>query len=188
MRRNRNPHWRGLLREDVLFSQKVRDNLMTRFDLEATIEGGNGGVYAYVMRDSGSFDEIGNYARPIYEQVMFAQDVLTLVNREIHHNGAWVAFFTNPAPPASILNTETDFKRFGFIFIDGDGDPQFTVDWAEGEGDDFDFSDVLKSGLEAWGHKLEGAWAQWHHLMRDVIDPAEGQTFKKAQGQRASSI
>lgn len=161
--------------------------LLLRFEQEAVLEEGDGRHYAVIQRSNGDFiaHDRGPPLSP--EQVMFARDVLDLLNRELHHDGAWVVVFTHPKP-ASAADATAEYARFAMMWMDRDGDIQFTVDWVEGEGDIFDFPDVLMAGRETWANHAEEAWTTWRGLMVDVLDPSEGQTFKRAQGQAPASV
>jgi hypothetical protein len=43
------------------------------------------------------------------------------------------------------------------------------------------------AGIESVMGKCEAAWQLWNTHMREVLDPAEGHTFKRARGERAAS-
>lgn len=159
--------------------------LIRRFQAEAAIEEGNGQYYAIVQRSDGSFlDHNPGSPELAPDQMMFARDVLTLLNREIHHDGAWMMVFTNPAAAESVLLVHAEYQRMAFLFVDRDGDPQFTIDWVRGGGEERDFADVLLSGRESWGNRCEAAWQTWKVLMRDTLAPSPEQLIKRAQGQQ----
>lgn len=166
----------------------ITPDLLRRFDAEAQMDDGDGRFYALAQRSNGAFLEhrMGSRAEP--DQVIFAQDLLTMLNKELHHDGAWVIVFTHPKPREHVLASHGDYARFAIMWMDRDGDVQFTHDWLEKQGEIFDFADVLKAGREVWCEHAEQAWKIWHTMMIDVIDPAEGQTFKRAQGQAPHSL
>lgn len=175
------------LSDDILLSKPVLTNLLKRFILEAEEEGGQGQHYAVIQPADGSYWEHNPYSPELDgAQTVFARDLLKFLNRELHHDGAWVIVFTHPKPSETVLTSYAEYACFALYWIDADGDVQFPIKWTEGEGEMFDFSDVQLAGRESWGNLCEGAWQQWHTLMIDVIDPREGQTYKKAQGQRPS--
>jgi hypothetical protein len=158
--------------------------LLRRFEREAEIEAGDRRHYAVLQRSDGRFLE-HNPASPEIDQMqaVFARDLLAMLHKELHHDGAWVIVFTDPALPEIVLSNVAEYRRFALMWVDRDGDPQFTLEWVNGESDELDFADVLLSGLESWGDRAETAWQNWKVLMRDVIDPTSEQTFKRAQGQ-----
>jgi len=176
------------LSDELLLAKPVLTTLRARFAMEAEMEEGNGQFYAVIHKADGSFTDHNPYSPELDPmQAEFARDCLRLFNRELHHDGAWVAIFTHPKP-AGPLQTCTEYARFGFIFIDKDGDAQFTVDWEDGTGELLDFSDCLLAGIDAWGDIAEAAWESWHTLMREALDPSEGQLIKKAQGQLSTAM
>lgn len=158
--------------------------LIKRFEREATFEAGDPRYYAVIQRKDGRFLE-HNPASPELEpmQAVFARDLLGRLNRELHHDGAWTIVFTDPAPAETVLANRSEYRRFGLIWVDHDGDPQFTLEWVNGESEETDFADVLLSGIESWGDRAETAWLNWRMLMREVLDPAPDQLVKRAQGQ-----
>lgn len=162
--------------------------MLRRFIREAELEGGQGYHYALMQRDNGEFlDHNPGSPEIAPDQTIFGRDLLTLLNRELHFGGAWVMVYTHPVPGNSVLLLHADYHRMCIIWVDADGDPQFTVEWQHGEGEEFDFADVMLSGRESWGQRCEGAWQTWKKLMVDVIDHGEGQTFKRAQGQQPTA-
>lgn len=172
------------LEDRILQAKPVLMNLRTRFTVEGEADDGTGQYYGIIHFADGQFWDDNPYSPELDgAQAVFARDVLKLLNRELHHDGAWTCVFTHPKP-VQIPFTFAEYARFGFIWLDADGDPQFTLEWAEGESEERDFPDLLMNGLESWGHKCEAAWQSWHHAMRQVLAPKAGQLIKKAQGQQ----
>lgn len=171
----------------------VTSLLLRRFELEAHMEGGDGRHYAVMLRDDGSL-LAHNPGSPELspDQLMWAGDVLKLLNREIHHDGAWVVVFTHVQPfnPEHILlaaPSHATYDRYALIWVDRDGDPQFSQDWRQNECELLDWADVLLADIESTAQKAETAWSLWHHHMRVVPEVKAAQTFKRAKGQRAPS-
>lgn len=178
------------------FDQAVTPLLLRRFELEAEMDGGDGRYYACILREDGHLLVHSNPVDGVMldtMQLLWAAKLLRLINREIHHDGAWVVVFTHPKPAAfdSAIHAEpkaTTYARYCIIWLDKDGDPQFTQEWIENDNADFRwFSDVVLAGVESTAQKCEGSWQVWHEMMVKLIQPKEGQTFKRAKGERPAS-
>lgn len=163
--------------------------LLRRFVLEANLEGGNGQHYAIMVREGGHI-VAHNPHSPELDPLQFewATALLRYLNRELHHGGAWVIAFTHPEAPALAISNMARYRRYAIIWLDHDGDPQFSQEWAKGEGEMLNFEDVMDAGLWTTAMKAEAAWSLWHHHMRDVLAPGEGQTFARAAGETPSSL
>lgn len=168
--------------------------LLRRFIQEAELEGGNGQHFALLRRSNSELIAHNPYSPELDpSQMTWGADVLRLLNRELHHDGAWVLCFTHPAepgPPETILHNPPkhwEYARYCLMWLDKDGDVQFTVEWVRHESELFDFADVMLAGIESTAQKAEAAWETWRTMMIEVLDPREGETFKRAQGQRAPS-
>lgn len=172
--------------DDAILTQKsVMTTLLHRFHEEANLEEGNGQFFALIQHATGEFYSFNPISPELAgDQMVFATDVLRLLNKELHHDGAWVILFTNPRFQ-TILETKCEYNRFALLWLDADGDVQFTHDWVAGEGEVFDFTDVLLMGLEGWGDQAEASWQQWYRYMVAVMAPKQDQLIKAAQGQRA---
>ncbi|MCC6775638.1 MAG: hypothetical protein IT537_03220 [Hyphomicrobiales bacterium] len=171
----------------------VTPTLLRRFELEAVAEDGNGQHYAVILRDDGSI-LAHNPGSPELapDQLMWAGDVLRLLNRELHHDGAWVVVFTHVQPVTleHILlaaPSHATYDRYCLIWVDQDGDAQFTMDWRQNECELLDWPDVLLAGLESTAQKAEMSWTLWHHHMREIPEVKKSQTYRKAKGERAPS-
>lgn len=178
------------LTEDAI----ITPTLLRRFELEGEAEGGNGQHYALILRDN-QRDVLCHHPRSpnlAPEQLLWAEGTLRMLNRELHHDGAWVIVFTHPKPSAAqcvllASPTHCNYERWGLIWLDADADPQFTTDWAEGESEDLpDFADVMAAGPVPIVDNCETSWRlwQWQRQMLD-LRPHHGETFKRARGERA---
>lgn len=177
-----------MLREEDL----ITPALLKRFQAEAEIDGNDGHFYALIRRDNGDFLAHHPGSPPLVpEQTMWACDVLRRINRELHHDGAWVIVFTDPAPVGAdevmfVHSGHAEYGRYALLWADEDADVQFAVEWVRNESEVLDWTDVLMAGIESVMGKCETAWTLWNTHMREVLDPAEGQTFKRARGQQAA--
>lgn len=173
----------------------ITPTLLRRFELEADGEDGDGRYYACILRSNGELIVHHPGAPGIAaEQSLWAADVLKLLNREVHHDGAWVVVFTHPKPSMfdnALLasNMHAQYARYVLLWLDQDGDVQIPVEWMEGTADASlrDFADVMIAGLECAGEAAEYAYQSWHTLMVEVLDRRPGETFKRAQGEIAPS-
>lgn len=178
-----------MLREDLL----ITPTLLRRFVLEAEQEEGDHRHYAIMMRANRDL-VVHNPGSPDLDpgQFIWAEEVLRLLNRELHFDGAWVCCFTDPVrpQPLTVLHAPSShwmYSRYCLIWIDRDGDPQFTQEWVAGENSDFrSWADVVNAGIVSTAQKCATAWQAWKLMMRDVLDPQEHQLIKAAQGQRFS--
>lgn len=168
----------------------ITPELLQRFRLEAAEEGGHADAfYALIRRSDGNF--LSHHpAAPNLDpgQLLWASRALTRFNKELHHDGAWVIVFTHPKP-LSTLSKHAEYARYVFLWLDADGDVQFPMDWKENETELLDFADVVIAGIESNMAHAEESWQRWHLLMRVVPDikPGKGQTYKRAQGEKAPS-
>ena len=172
----------------------ITPTLLKRFVAEGMMEEGDGQHYACVQRSNGDFlvHHPGSPAA-LGEQTLFAADILRRLNRDLHHDGAWVIVFTHPSPPieGSMILAQPghcEYRRYVLLWLDADGDVQIPVVWVKGECDQWDFAEVLREGPEPIIGLCEGAWTTWHLHMRQVLEPRAGETFKRAKGQRQGSL
>ena len=178
-----------MLSDDLLITAA----LLKRFAAEAALDGSNGQFYGIIRRGNGDLLVHHPGSPPLIpEQTMWAADVLKALNRELHHDGAWVIVFTDPAPPGQgdiiyLDGGHREYGRYALLWVDDEGDVQFAMEWVRNESELLDWADVLLAGLESVMAKAEAAWEMWNTHMREVIEPAEGQTFARAQGQRPRS-
>ena len=164
----------------------ITPSLLRRFQAEAEFEGGPGAYYAYIQKSDGAWLVHPMGPHPSAEQALFALDMLPLLNKEFHHDGAWVLVFTHPKPypPGALIAVDDrpGYGRFLFMWMDEDGDIRFPV-----ECDDTDFTNVLASGAIHWCEQCETAWQVWHYNVVEVLEPRPQEQFKRALGERPPS-
>lgn len=169
--------------DDYLVTPLIRQRLsLESEDTQSNLTG----FWAVLTKMNGETQRISDtWQNPDPMQKVFAQDMARALNKHLRHDGAWIVFFTHPSPVSDVflpvLLTETLFRCWHALWLDEDGDPQFTMDNEDA------FHNVLAEGPDHWIDQAEFAWHQWKLMMKDVLDPAEGQTFKRAQGQAPSN-
>ena len=158
--------------------------LLRRFEAESADEGSpeSGPYHAIIMRSNGDLIEHVMGPRVASWQFVFVNDLLKALNRDLHHDGAWVAVYTHPAPAALIVEVERAYMRLVLMWMDGDGDVRIPFEIEEA-----DFSKIVEQGLHRWLGEAETAWQTWKKLMIDVLDPKSDQLYKRAQGQAPTS-
>jgi len=124
--------------------------------------------------------QAGTRSVPDYMQQTFARDMARALNSAIRHDGSWLVLWTHPCFDDG-QERVVDFNMWHFLWLDEDGDPQFTID------NEDPFWLALANGELHWLEQAEYAWSQWNLMMREVLAPTEGQTYKRAQGQAPAS-
>lgn len=171
----------------------VSPTLQRRLAHEAEFDNGTpGGIWFVLRRQSGAMVAVKgkpSLVAPHPAQQMWAMDMAQALNKHLHHDGLWVVGFTNPPPNAIMflagqaLDAEPIYDRWIILFVDKDGDPQFTI-----ENDD-DFNVTLLRGPDDLIEECEVKWQAWHEHMRDNLGKkaVQGATFARAQGESAPS-
>ena len=145
---------------------------------------------AFGMQDNGKIIIMSNYDRsvrpsmgdtvfdnePTAPQLAFGMDVLKGLNKEIAHNGSWLVAWTHPPHFSEYLrvNPQMEWKRLVMIFLDKDGDPQFTVDSVR------PFWEQVQSGAHHFVDQCEQAIQEWKQQLQ-ILDLKENQTINLAQ-------
>ena len=177
------------------YDAAVTPALLQRFADEAKFEAGDGRYYGIILNDFGHPVAHHPYSPALdYIQLIWAADILRRLNRELHHDGAWVIVFTHVLPQdevKSILyNREhAEYGRYCIMWMDHDADVQFSQEWVHGSSEELrDWATVMSQGVEAVLQKCEGSWQLWHEAMRLVLDPKPDQLYRRAKGERPPSI
>lgn len=156
------------LDDDLLVSLALQIRIQDEADFESGLK--DQPYWCAVERSNGDFKAFESGYKPEFHEILIAEQIIQALNKEIAHDGAWVVLWTDNG------------TRFAMLWVDGDGDVQFTCDVDEdGAGM------VEKADLYVWIGQAEEAWQSWHHNMVTVLDPTEDQLFKRAQGQRPPS-
>lgn len=159
----------------------VTPALLKRFHAEAECEGGDGRFAAFIQRSNGEIISHDNGPRADPRCLVFTMEILGALNRHLHHDGAWVIVFTHWKAPV-IPMQDGVHQRFVLLWMDGDGDVQFPLEWVGG------IDRAVEFGGYNWSQHAASAWHLWHHVMRVVLDPQEGETYKRALGESAPSV
>lgn len=165
------------LNDDWLVSPFIQQRLLD----ESEDTGGNlTGFWAVVTGENGARKVMASTKiMPDPMQQVFAGDMAQALNRHLRHDGAWIVFWTHPP---QVFGADHLYRMWHFLWIDRDGDPQFTIDNEDA------FHTVLLEGADHWLESAEVAWQQWREMMIDVLDPKQKQLFKRAQGEAPPSI
>jgi hypothetical protein len=146
--------------------------LLKRFGAEALLTANDPRYWACLISSEGNFIEHQSGAEPMPEQRMFAADMVTALNKHLHHDGAWLIEFTDPVSLGSV-RTDAMYQRFVIMWMDADGDVQFPIE------DERPFNEVLIDGPDAMIEKCEAAWSAWKWQSK-VLDLKPNQTRKAA--------
>lgn len=127
-----------------------------------------------------------NYAPSLGEpaphpiQVQFAKNLQDVLMREANFDGLWIVGWTHPPTKYAVL-TEMDnaWQRLVLIWLDADGDPQYTIDY------DKPVIQIISDGIDLHAQKAVDAHDQWreiygHDVMKDDMMLTEDQVSKKA--------
>lgn len=138
----------------------------------------------WVLADFGPRYEAGRSAQsvpaPGIVQQMWAQEIATRLQKELHHDGFWIVVFVDPMEPSIFVAQDghsTVFRAVRLIWLDADGDFQFTVEINER------FGRIMSEPTDSWLQQCEQSWQQWKVLHNEVLDPQAAETIKFNQGQ-----
>lgn len=170
------------LDDDLLITPFLKRRLAT----EGRYADGDGSVWVILTRSNGQRVEVLSQAAagwyPLKEQREFAHMLAQLLNAQIPHDGRWIVAFTHPSETTTEFHEkigEVYYNRWFALWVDKDGDPQFTMD------NENRFDEVMAVPLFKWVSDAEQAWTNWKHHMRDVLGDKrmEAASIKRAQGQ-----
>lgn len=174
--------------ENLLFTQALRNRLNSEAAMQSDIGTAFPAWFAVKSLERGrgktvierNYDPNGLSAvpDPADHQIIWAEAVSRILNHEIHHDGAWIVGLTHPPGFGEMLKIEPKFewRRTIKVWIDRDGDPQFTCDCI----DPWPF--VAERGPEHFVEQSEQAWQHWKRLMRDALAPKDYQLKQLAKG------
>lgn len=148
----------------------------------------DGDYFAVVTRSNGlvhpfATDQFANDP-PDDARRGFLQSLCWNLNRNLRHDGAWICAWTHPG--LAVVQGDGTMSRqptrFVLLWVDKDGDPQFTVENEE------PFWRAGQASLDHWLEEAETGWTTWFHHMRTVPGVTSHETYKKAQGETPPSL
>lgn len=174
--------------EQMMFSAAVRERLDQECAMTSDLGTHAQHWYAVMVLPSGHVEVWRNYDAgnkiqglfdrdPPWHQREWAEGIAKLLNRECHHDGAWIIAFTHPPGFAEMVGIEPKFewRRIVKLWMDSDGDVAFTVDNLD------PFHMVFTNRPHYYVAQSEEAWEKWKLLMRDALQPQEHQLRPLAQ-------
>lgn len=93
-------------------------------------------------------------------QQQFAIEIQRMLQKEAHHDGLWVVGFTHPPSTYQVITDTGDnvWGRTICLWLDGDGDPQYTVE------SDIDFVQQIQNGVEYYANLANEAHEAWKEM------------------------
>ena len=98
------------------------------------------------------------FADPHPAQCSMAAFVSDKLNRNEHHDGLWVVGWTHPPTVNDLIKSGDGNECWGrliMLWLDEDGDPQFTVE------SDNDFTEMIEAGDQYYVGLAAEAWTKW---------------------------
>ena len=133
---------------------------------------------AVLTQHDGSRSWVGPGLLPVAGQMITAFNMALKINKEINHDGAWIIQLIKSQQQPIVLKSEfAEYSSFLFIWMDRDGDCQFTVEL------DDSIKEIINAGIIHWIDQLEDAYILWKES-QEVLELAPGQTVKAAKGER----
>ena len=156
------------LDDDLLVTPALNARLCT----EADLAGGrvNSPWWVGAERSNGKFTCFSAGYKADIGEKLIAEQLIKTANKEVGHDGAWIGQWCNSG------------FRFNMLWMDEDGDVQFTI-----ETDD-DAGGICNAPLLHWITGCADAWGKWNLLMRKVLAPSKDQLYKRALGQKRPSL
>ena len=158
--------------EDRIYGRthSLRDEwLMARLSAWFNVDVESPKVWIAVLHEGGKwFYWSKSGGQPPVDKRDYARRVVSFLNKECHHDGAWLGGWTDEG-----------FKRFYLLFKDRDGDIQFPIDTAT----ELPWRELRRWALEDWGNLATGAFEQYVAAIK-ALELTEGQAVKLAQGQK----
>jgi hypothetical protein len=181
--------------DSVLESPIIEDTIKAQGEAEslgASGDNSKGHVWALTVRPSTrgvvllqNFTPTIMDIEPHEVQRSFARELLLVLNKEAGMNGGWVVGYSHPPTVGDALHVNGDnvWGRLFMLWLDQDGDPQFSVEA------DKPFHAVFEEGSMYYVGQCYKAYTEWSKLrgvnvLKD-LGFTEANMVKAAQGQKA---
>jgi hypothetical protein len=156
----------------------ITPTLLRRFELEAR----SPYHWALIQTRDGKWLKHGHGQTPDALQQQVAKDMVGVLNKKLHHDGAWVWLYCDPPanenrPTALLVDPGVMYDRFVILWMDQDGDVQFPIEFSR------PFEEYIMEGPDPMIETCEAGWKSWKHFMRDVLAPKPDQMIKRALGE-----
>lgn len=155
-----------------------------RMDYEAELSGNQAQwVAAYTTKDGEERSFFPLVApKPDVFCSMFVYDMLKGLNKELHHDGAWICGMFLPETLQEHVETfQARYRKFIFMWVDKDGDIHVPVEIDE------PLETILSAGPDVWASQCEAAWHTVQELNR-TLDARSNDQYKRALGEKAPSL
>lgn len=123
----------------------------------------------------------------------YTQQLLTILNDEAHHDGAWLALWSGPGQREHMTQIDGAYCQIDVIWMDHDGDAKCRCNWIAGENVDWiTLPDLLIAGALAFAEQCETTWQSANELHVATLDlklnQSDTSTHKKALGEKAPTL
>lgn len=123
----------------------------------------------------------------------YTQQLLTLLNDELHHNGAWVALWSGPNQRPQFTQIDSAYCQLDLVWLDKDGDAQCRWNWLAGEAEDWGtLPELLIAGVIPIAEQCETTWQMANELHIATLDlrlnESDASTHRKALGESAPTL
>lgn len=149
--------------------------------------------FAVMQRSDGNW-LVHNPGSPQLDPVQFAwsQRVLNKLNRELHHDGAWVVCWSGPGLRQQFIHSPDAYSLVDVIWLDKDGDAKFRWNWEAGQNEHWThIVELFMAGELPVCEQCETAWQTTNELLKATLDTELNKTsdvsHKRALGERAPS-
>lgn len=155
--------------DGVLTSGLIRERLAMEGTFDCRKGDGTKGHYWAISQLPSTREIVGsqNFVPSVFDidphpmQKNLAEELLRSLNREVGHDGGWIVGFSHPPASHNLIRSDGDnvFARMFCIWLDEDGDPQFTYETDE------DMAMVIQTGSHYFTQMCEESYQKWLDLL-----------------------